>query len=553
MKIEEQSIGNAVVAGENLEKPKKKSHQKKKSNETKPKPIVGMSNASAVFAERTQRVVDCGKWLILSPFELKNLISTFTNGEFDQCGKTLIAIFENDAQIKTCFEKRASMLCASRWEIVSSDKNDNESMAQMEVLRDFYGSLSVSSSEAIDAKGGFSDLLNSICRAIIYGYDASAITFYPSRTPSGRATYHGKITTNPISFFEARARKLKIRTTRDAIGKELSGDWILAYYDKPLAPALLTLHFFKAVAEVDWSSVCEKFGTPFVVVQTSAQYGSEEWQQAQDLAGMIGANYNAVAGTDLKLQVEKMAQGEAPHRELVDYFDRAIARLLLGGDLDTMSSNRASGSDAQRSREDYLRQKDRSWAENIIDNFITKPLLKKVFPNSKPKCYLSLSAQNERSLNQIEQIIRIATFAQVPISKDWLYESLGIPSPSGESDSITPVSNRQVSASSKKGEEYMSDDSFVQYANSENSFKKSMRNLVNAHKKDFSPILEIVDEIRNSKDDNDAYLKATKLFQNFDKLGSKVLANKNFAEKLAEEVANHSEDPIDKIKNKLEK
>lgn len=486
------------------------------------------SQALATSAEQSNKFITYGKWLVLSPAQLKSSIDSFNKGDYSQVMKTIQTIFNNDAQIKTCLEKRIAFTTGARWDVVALENGSKEEVAQqMEVVRDFYNNMCVNATDALDANGGFSDLLRFLMLALVYRYSACAIAFSPARTPSGRATYHASFMTSPLHNFDAQAKKLRLAHSNGQT-KALNGDWAIAFYDNPLCASLLCLHFFKAVSEVDWGVACEKFGTPFVAVKTSAQKGTAEWEQAKAIAGSIGANYNVVLGNDLSLVIEKLAQGGAPHKDLIDYFDRAIARLILGGDLDTMSrEGSAVGSLAQTTREDYLRQSDKTWLENIIDNNITKPLLKRVFPNSRQLVYLSLSSQNERNLDQLSRSVDIAMRAGLQIPKSWLYESLGIPAPVNRDDVI-------------------------------NEEKESKRDLAikrigRAQVKQMLPILESLDKIRRAKTEKEAFLATTQLRQTFDQKAQEVLTKTDMAETLSQEVAKSVENPLDALKPKIEK
>lgn len=473
------------------------------------------SFAQAVWAERTSRLNECSKWLIITPSKTKSLIEAFRNGDYPNCVADLREIFENDFRIKTCIEKRTAMTCQSRWDIVIEEGTDKSlASAQAEVLRDFFNSITIRTTEALDAKGSVSDLVRGIMQAVVYGYSPIAFDFYPSRTFGGNITFHGVGTISNLKTFEAKARRLRVVNSQTGMSDALAEDWVVSHFTRPLAPSLLVLHFLKSIPEVDWSSVCEKFGTPFVVLQTTAKKGSEDWNDATTLAGNIGSAYSAVIGTDLQMNIEKLAQGGAPHRELVEYMDRAISSLVLGGDLETMSRENAVGSDAQNKTQDYLVQSDRAFVENVIDKEIVQPLLRKIFGN-KPQCaHFSLSS-SARDLNALRQQIEIAKTAGVPLSKSWVYESLGIPAPTIAEDII----------------------------NEQPKKKTPLFKIAKAQVNQFAPLLEKLKTIATAESDEKARILAEQLLTEFPELKEKILNDDQMGETLAKYVKESVQEP----------
>ncbi len=392
----------------------------------------------AIRAEKSFRYVLYPHYSGITPSTVAFARQCYELGDFFYSTLLFEAVARYDAQLATCIEKRFSKTAFSDWEISTINGLPEEmkeaATEQVEILNDFFNNLTVASAVALDEEQGVQSLFRHIVSAVAFGYSAAAISYQPAFTPTGKHTLHAKILTCPLSFFEARTRKIRIRENySDYYGTPLEKEkWIIAHYSgTPLILPSLEPYMAKSSAMQDWNHTVEKFGIPFVVAHTPAEQGSQEWTQAEHAVKNIGSGFSGVVGADVQIDTTSLAQGDAPHERLIDYADRQISRLWLGGDLETMSREGDSvGSEAQSQSSDFIRRNDASFIEQVIDTQITQPILRKVFGDAVPQlAYFRFSVKEHKDINASIAKISTAKELGLKIPVSFVYAELGIPEP----------------------------------------------------------------------------------------------------------------------------
>lgn len=407
-------------------------------NASLPKGTLG-SGAQAVIAEKsTRRSFFTPRPQGLTPSLVVDLLRNYEQGEFYRICRIAENVLRYDTQVAICANRRLAMSASLDWEIFTEDgeSESERNLADMQraALTEFFNTLVVRSVRAQDAIAGVQALVRHIATAHAFGYAAAAITWTPSVSAKGTPSLRCSILTCPLSLFEARDRRLRIRIDGSWTGKPLdTKGWLVAHSNtEPLILPTLVAEMFKSAALSDWAATVEKFGTPFISAKTPAAYKSDEWIAAEEAVKHVGSGFAGVFGTDVELDIHSLAQGEAPHENLVDYLDRSISRLWLGGDLSTMSKNGdAVGSNAQMQSTDILRKQDRLFAEQVIDTQLVRPFLARVFgTNVKQRAYFRLDSDDDpEDVSSAVTRIKAAVELGLPVSKAFAYSELGIPQP----------------------------------------------------------------------------------------------------------------------------
>lgn len=400
--------------------------------------------AAAVRAERAQKDFIFPQWSGINPADVGLYLTAHERGEYYDSAPILEAILKHDAHIATCFEKRAAGAVSGAWEI-TLEKTDEalkpEAEKQARVLRDFFNTLTVSSALARDATLSVGVLMRHILSAIAFGYSAAAASYYPAKTPEGDDTVHAAFITCPLRFFEARDRFLRIRTQLGEIeGTPLDPrKWIVANsLSTPLLVPSLIAFCLKSTPMEDWAHVVEKFGIPFLYVNTPAKEGSPEWEAAKKAVREIGSGFSGVLGENVKLTTNSLAQGDAPHERIIDYLDRQLSRLWLGSDLAVMSREGDSvGSMVQGDAISTTAKLDRDFIEQVIDTQVVRRVLDLVFgKDSRQLAYFKFSTSRGTDISSLAQKMQIARDYQLPIPKAWIYAEIGVPEPQDGEETV---------------------------------------------------------------------------------------------------------------------
>lgn len=511
--------------------------------------VSGVSYASAVRAEVVNRVNGFQpKWLVVSPSAVDGCISSFECGRYHDCMPLLERVYRNSPQVVICSQKRLSMVVGGGWEVVvesslNSDVERSIAERQANAIRWCLNGIRVGDVRSRDCTLGFHSLVEMIMSGVAFGYVLGSIEWRSIIAPNGEASYSPTITHVPLSMCDARDKRLCLIDDNCCPTGELpKGDWLLAKYNSPLMPATLVLHALKTPAEVDWASTTLKYGVPFVWAKTQAEYGSEAWVNAENAISKVGSDFGAVVGGDVELNTMSLAQGSSPHERVADYYDRAIARLWLGGDLDTMSrGERGVGSDAQSGREDFLRSSDRSFVESVIDSQIIQPLLRKL-GYGKQLAYFKFGVKEARDINSLQVAVNIASQTGIEIPVDWLYEQLGIPRPQESDPTIKVLPNNpaflqhQVYSNAEKVVENGVGASGTRVVVKKPSDKEIASAVVKGKAEQFAPVLAYLKRFQEAKTDDEKKIILLQLESEFPEISRMVLDGNQEAKALAESI-----------------
>lgn len=507
------------------------------------------ASAEAVRAEFSQRYLTFPQWSGINPADVGMALTSYQEGDYASCAMLLEAILKYDSQLRTCFRKRTALSASCDWEISFEKIPDDlkpEAEKQAEVLRDFFSTLTVSDVMAKDAKHGVSLLFEQIASALAYGYSASAVEYFPAKTIDGTKTVHASITNCPLRFFEARTRRLRIRVNYAQYEGEPMNpkQWIISHSpQEALVLPSLVLFALKSTPLEDWCYVLEKFGIPAVLFKTTAQKGSPEWRETVKAASKFGSGYSGVIGSEVEPIINAFAQGNAPHERLIDYVDRSISRLWLGGDLNTMSrEGDALGTNAQSSAEINLKKADCAFIESVIDKQVVRRVLDLVFgEGTRQLVYFRFTNVEPKNTAQIIQRIQAAQQAGIPVPKAWIYAELGIPQPSQDEETVFGgEQNKQQGKESKNEQENTKSPFDAKNSKREKGLPNLPDKILQARREDFSELLERLQEIKDAPEEDFSEL-ITALHQDFGDIAENILTRENVADALASELLTRGE------------
>lgn len=383
-------------------------------------------------AERLARVTGFVRWASVDPAQIGAAMRNFELGYFQWSAPLLEKILGYDAMTATCAPKRWRAVSGADWEISTIDDSE-EARRQADFLDDFYKSFVASEAEALDMRGGVETLTHHLVQAQAFKYAAAEIVWEPARTAKGEATYHARAIHCPLRFFEATQRRLRILVdSASSAGEPLDErNWIVACAPgTPLLLPTMLLFLLKMTPLEDWAVTVETFAVPFVIGKTTAQPGDEAWNALEDIVRNAKNRFGGVVGKDVELQiVNGITQGAAsPHRELVEYIDRAIAALWRGGDLSTISAaGDAVGANPQQDETDAMARADKLFVEGVLAQ-LSEKFLRLVFgAETRPKAFFRFSQSDEEQAAARIAKIRQAYELGLGIPENFVRDALGIP------------------------------------------------------------------------------------------------------------------------------
>jgi len=160
---------------------------------------------------------------------------------------------------------------------------------------------------------------------------------------------------------------------------------------------------FKTLPLRDWLIYCERHGMPGFIGKTGARKGSDEWQAMVEAVGAIAANYAAVVSKDDDIaKLETAASGSLPYPGLVERMDRAMAALLRGADLSTISAGEGEGQGAslQGDESDLLEQDDCALISETLQEQVDPFVIRYALGDDVPLAYFELVPRKRPNVTQ---------------------------------------------------------------------------------------------------------------------------------------------------------
>ncbi|MBV9659133.1 MAG: DUF935 family protein [Verrucomicrobia bacterium] len=371
----------------------------------------------------------------LTASSLSYALDAFTAGDLRPFAILCEEILRRDetlASVKAKREEAVALRDVSYQQLDESTDAEDQAAA----LRWFYENLRATEALRPMVSGGLPMLITQMMDNVPYGTAAHHLIWQPNaartfKLPSGRVVPSLAATFEqvPLEFFEARTGVLRfLGPLQGYVGQPLTpGDWLITT-GPCLMRAASILHYYKRLATQDLINFSEKFGTPGIVVHTTAQQGTPEAAAAETAARSMAGNYRGVLYGAVENKVEFLwpsgGSGGAqnlPMHTIRDDVKRELAILWLGADLSTMSrggSQRGVGASLQASEQERREQADCVRISETLQAQIDPLVIRWFFGPDAPilaRTTLESPINEDRSLlsNLVQQLVSLG--AKVPI------------------------------------------------------------------------------------------------------------------------------------------
>lgn len=295
-------------------------------------------------------------------------------------------IRDRDDTVKSVSEKRELETALLPWEILPLDDSP-EAQQHKEALEAFYNNACATHALDQNQRGGVATLIRQMMHSVGHKYAVHEIVW----NPTGKdLTAEFRFT--PLQFFENTAGRLRfLEASYDTTGVELEEAGWMVTVGAGLMEATSIAYLFKNLPLKSWLIFCDKFGLPGLHGETSATYGSAEWNRFRDALANFAQDWALLTSTGGKITpLEMNASGVSPHKDLVDRMDRAISRLWRGADLGTMSKDgSAVGSNPQEGETDILAAADAMIISETLNHYVDRFVIAYRF-GTAPKAYFKL-------------------------------------------------------------------------------------------------------------------------------------------------------------------
>lgn len=338
----------------------------------------------------------------LTPERLAGALDSAAAGWLREAALIYETIEQREAIVRSVMTKRRASVARRDWQIIIPDKKDPRAEAHKQTLEYFYNNLTVTDATDLNVRTGMAGLLRQMMDAVIQRYAVHEIVWKPAA-----AGLTAELRRVPIYFFECRSGALRFvgpETRADGIPLEKDG-WMITVADG-LGEALSICYMFKRLAVQDWLAFSEKFSVPGVLGRTSAAKDSDagiamrdsviaycsEWQ------GVIYGDDNTIP-KPLEI-IQTPGGANVPQQLLAEYMDRAIATLVRGGDLSTISRKDGTGSNSQRDETAALIEDDCAMVSETLQTQLDRLVIRMVHGDETPAAYVVVCPPANKDLEK---------------------------------------------------------------------------------------------------------------------------------------------------------
>jgi hypothetical protein len=167
---------------------------------------------------------------------------------------------------------------------------------------------------------------------------------------------------------------------------------------------------FKSLSLKDWLNYSQVYSEPGLHLETTATYGSPEWNAAIQAVEDFRREFRIVTSTGQKFNpIEFSKTGDAPFAPMVDRMDRRMSGIILGGDMLTMSRHGAnnSGASLQKDQGEIILDGDCELVTETLNAQISRLVIREVFGTDEPLAEIIITPE---VANDVNRDIKVDTF-----------------------------------------------------------------------------------------------------------------------------------------------
>ncbi|WP_009964065.1 phage portal protein family protein [Verrucomicrobium spinosum] len=450
-----------------------------------------------------------------TPATLSRDLDMFESGWVRNAALLWNAIIDRDDMVRTVVSKRTKAVAHRPWDIVLVEEDSPEAQSHKDALETFFNRLTVTDCLDLNVRGGFSLLVRQMMGAQMHQYAVHEIIWKPGRELQAELKFC------PLYLFENTEGKLRYTgPMSQASGMELDPDGWMVTVGEGLMKAISVCWMFKKLSLADWLNFSERFGIPGVHGTTNAQIGTPEWDAFVTALEEFANEWVMASstGSEVKL-IEAGKTGEAPFRPMVDRMDAAIARLVRGGDLSTISRTDGVGASLQGEESGILEKDDCELISDTLNIQLTRQVIAYVFgPAVEPLAYIKIQPTPDQDNRAEMEIDNHFEKLGIPQSKADIAERYGRTLPD-EGDDLAGEAGKAQAASVAAAVTAAAPSTTV-LANEAPAEEQALREAVVT---DLAPIYAAIAKILEADDDQDLETRLRELDGKWDEITEAVL------------------------------
>ncbi len=341
---------------------------------------------------------------------------------------------ERDPHVHAVLQQRIMAVVGKEWEIipVQSAKRAGRPAAtsQEKIVADFV-------SQVLE-NCNFDQARQELLKAILYGYYVVEVIW---RVRDGHIEIEKLIGKHPRRFIFTPDRELRLLTLQNMIeGEALPERKFIVFtygdsdnpYGRGLGQKLWWPVWFKKNGIKFWLVFLEKFGMPTVLGKYPPGTTPEQQEALMDAIEAIQTDTGIKIPDTMNVEfIEASRSGTVTYEQLCEYMDRQISKAVLGQTLTTEIGDKGSYAASQTHQE--VRQELIEAVADLLDACLNETLIKWIvdynFPGVTAYPKIVTYAAPKPDLKAMSEIHKTLVGVGLPISKQYFYETYGIPAP----------------------------------------------------------------------------------------------------------------------------
>lgn len=369
----------------------------------------------------------------LNASSLANALDSYLAGYLVPAARLWERLAKQQKTIRNVKAKREEAV-ALRPRVIERTDDSPEAYDQAAVLEHFYANARAGHALNRNVRGGFSKIVMQMMEAKSFGTAAHHLIWNPDssrqiKLPSGASvpSLTARFEYVPMEFFESRTGELRFLGMSQAYSGEALQEtaWLVTSEEAPLMFAASVLAYYDKLATSDMINFSEKFGTPGIVVHTTAQRGTPEGDSAVALARTLGSNYRGTqfGAAENKVEIVWPSGGTTgtslPMHTIIEDVKRDLASLYLGADLSTQSrggSEKSVGASVQQEGEERRERADCAWISETLNAGIDAVVISWYFGDAPVLARVSIDAPKNEDRTILANLVgeMVGLGAQVP-------------------------------------------------------------------------------------------------------------------------------------------
>ena len=311
-------------------------------------------------------------------------IDMFDRGYLRQFSVLAEQIRERDDMLVVDIGKRLDETAslARKFQIVINDDIKEGSplyaaaQKQKQALQHCFNNLRATDATDLNLKGGIRLLARQMLLAIFDRYSVHELVWKPSA--QGLTVECRWV---PVYFFDNTRGYLRYGGAASQLGTQpLEEDGWMVTVGAGLMKSLAICQMFKGLSLKDWLNYSQVYSEPGIHLETSATYGSKEWNDALAAVEAFRREFRLVTTAGQKFNaIEFSKTGDAPFAPMVERMDRRMSAICRGADLMTMSRHNSEGASLQDGESDILNEADCELVSETLNECISRVVIREVF------------------------------------------------------------------------------------------------------------------------------------------------------------------------------